>query len=392
MWKGLGPPQWRLLCPLSEQVTEPVSVLPPPQTKEFYDRVLVLEGECRQELESSVQSMSEISLLLSKTNSEVEKLANRELQMSNRVRDMEMHLDNYSREDIRDLYNTAHEIQLRLFMMRSQAEQLQNRHQHIRDYQEKLRLLIDLLGIQAVPQDDGNPTVPRAATGLLNAGSTELLAETSVLALVEAQEDERLRISKEIHDGPTQALTNLMLRAEICSRLIDRDINEARTEIDGLKTMINNSLQETRRILFDLRPLMLSEIGVVATLRKYLDELKRARGIEGEIHGPETLEVTDVMQVAVFRFVQAMMSALLVEGGANKIDVHVGLDGQLVRVLVEGFGLESERESIYSALDEESLKHRIEYFRATLTTQTRTNRGMAIEIDIPVPFEGMLVA
>src|SRR5688572_9793971 len=63
-------------------------VLPPPQTKEFFDRVLVLEGECRQELESSVQSLGEISLLLSKTNSEVEKLANRELQMSNRVREM----------------------------------------------------------------------------------------------------------------------------------------------------------------------------------------------------------------------------------------------------------------------------------------------------------------
>jgi two-component system sensor histidine kinase DegS len=370
-----------------------MTVLPPPQTKEFYDRVLVLEGDCRQELESSVQSMSEISLLLNKTTSEVEKLANRELQMSNRVRDMEMHLDNYSREDIRDLYNTAHEIQLRLFMMRSQAEQLQNRHQHIKDYQEKLRLLIDLLGIQAVPPDDmNNVAVPRVTTGVLGAGSTELLQETSVLALVEAQEDERLRISKEIHDGPTQALTNLMLRAEICGRLIDRDVNEARTEIDGMKQMINLSLQETRRILFDLRPLMLSEVGIVATLRKYLDELKRARDIEGEIHGPDELEVNDVMQTAVFRFVQSMMSALLIEGEAKKIDVHLGLDGQLVRVLVEGFGLESERESIYGALDEESLKHRMEYFGATLTTQTRTNRGMAIEIDIPVPFEAMLVA
>ncbi len=105
--------------------------LPPPQTKEFHDRVLVLEDEARRELEQSVQSMTEIQLLLTKTNSEVEKLANRELQMSNRVRDMEMHLDNYSREDIRDLYNASHETQLRLFMMRSQAEQLQNRQQHI---------------------------------------------------------------------------------------------------------------------------------------------------------------------------------------------------------------------------------------------------------------------
>ena len=107
------------------------SVLPPPQTKEFADRILELEDQCRRELEQSVQALQEIALLLQKTNSEVEKISNRELQMSNRVRDMEMHLDNYGRAAIRDLYTTSHGIQMRLLMMRSQAEQLQNRQEHI---------------------------------------------------------------------------------------------------------------------------------------------------------------------------------------------------------------------------------------------------------------------
>lgn len=363
-------------------------MLPPPQTKEFYDRVLTLEGECRGELETSVQSLSEISLLLSKTNSEVEKLANRELQMSNRVRDMEMHLENYSREDIRDLYNTAHEIQLRLFMMRSQAEQLQTRHQHVRDYQDKLRLLIDLLGIQAVPIDDNhNPAQPRGATGML--GATEMLPQTSLMSIIDAQEDERLRIARELNDGSTQAFTNLMLRAEICSRLIDRDVNETRAELESMKGMINTSLQEARRLIYDLRPLTIEEIGVIATLRKYIDELKRAHGISGSVQGPEEFPVNTAMQIAIFRFVQAILGALLVEGGAYQIDVHIGLDGQIARVLVEAIGLESERESIYGALDEEPMRNRIEYFGATLTTQTRSNRGMAIEIDVPVPMEAL---
>ena len=181
-----------------------------------------------------------------------------------------------------------------------------------------------------------------------------------------------------------------MLRAEICSRLIDRDVTEARSELDGLKQMINSSLQETRRILFDLRPLSLNEVGVVSTLRQYLDELTRARGIETEIHGPDALDVNGVMQTAIFRFVQALLGALLVEGDGHRLDVHVGLDGQLARILVEGTGLESERESIYAALDEEPIKNRLEHFGATLTTQTRPNRGMAIEIDIPVPDEAMV--
>lgn len=362
-------------------------MLPPPQTKEFYDRVLTLESDCRGELESSVQSLSEISLLLSKTNSEVEKLANRELQMSNRVRDMEMHLDNYSREDIRDLYNTSHETQLRLFMMRSQAEQLQTRQQHVRDYQEKLRLLIDLLGIQAVPQDDnGGQSMPRGATGMLGT-QTEILESISVLSLIEAQEDERLRIAREVNDGATQAMTNLMLRAEICSRLIDRDVNETRTELEGLKAMIKTSLEESRRLVYDLRPLAIEELGVVGVLRKYMDELKRAHGIAGSVEGPDEMEINLSMQMAIFRFVQAIMGALLVEGGAYQMDVHLGMDDQMARILIEAIGLESERETIYAALDDDSMRSRIDHFGATLTTQTRPNRGMAIEIDMPIPME-----
>lgn len=363
-------------------------MLPPPQTKEFFDRVLTLESECRGELESNVQSLSEISLLLSKTNSEVEKLANRELQMSNRVRDMEMHLDNYSREDIRDLYTTSHETQLRLFMMRSQAEQLQTRQQHVREYQEKLRLLIDLLGIQAVPQDDkSSAQIPHGVTSLL--GQTELLTPMSILSLIEEREDERLLIAREINDGATQAMTNLMLRAEICSRLIDRDVNETRTELEGLKTMIKTSLEESRRLVYDLRPLSIEELGVVAVLRKYMEELKRAHGIAGSVDGPDEMGINIPMQLAIFRFVQAIMSSMLVEGGAYQLDVHLGVDGQTARILIEAIGLESERETIYGALDDDTMRKRLEHFGAVLTTQIRPNRGMAIEIDVPIPAEAL---
>ena len=365
-------------------------MLPPPQTKEFFDRVLALEGECRQELEQSMQSLTEIQLLLSKTNSEVEKLANRELQMSNRVRDMEMHLDNYSREDIRDLYNTSHETQLRLFMMRSQSEQLQNRQQHIKDFQEKLRLLIDLLGIQATPTEDlsHSSVNGRGTTGLL--GQTEVLANVSALSLVEAQEDERLRVSREISDGPTQTLTNLMLKAEICGRLIDRDVVEAKQELAGLKTMISSSLQETRRIAFDLRPIMLSEVGLIKTLRKYLAELQRLRGIDCDVQGPDQLPLNDVMQIALFRFVQSMLGALLSEGGADTISVHVGIENGMARVLVEAVNAETERETIVASLEETHYQHRLSYFGATMETETRSNRGYAIEIDIPIPMEAMI--
>ncbi len=363
--------------------------LPPPQTKEFFDRVMVLEGECRTELELSVQSLTEISLLLSKTNSEVEKLANRELQMSNRIRDMELHLENYSREDIRDLYTNSHEVQLRLFMMRSQAEQLQNRQQHIREYQEKLRLLIDLLGMQTAMPDPG--TVGLATRQFTEAlPGTQMIGSPSILSIIEAQEDERLRISRQIHDGPTQSLTNLILRAEICERLIDRDVSEARTELSSLKAMINASLQETRRIIFDLRPMILDDIGLVATLRRYMTELGRLKDIQFSVAGPEhDLQLNGTMQVAIFRMVQSILAAILAEGSADHIDIHVERDVTVARLRVDATSIQTDREVVNERLQEPHFQHRLQLLNATMTPEQRANRGISIDIMLPVPQEAV---
>jgi two-component system sensor histidine kinase DegS len=363
-------------------------VLPPPQTKEFFDRVLSLEGECRTELELSVQSLSEIGLLLNKTNSEVEKLANRELQMSNRLREMELHLDNYGREDIRDLYNTSHEVQLRLFMMRSQAEQLQNRQQHIKEYQEKLRLLIDLLGMQSTTPEEGTMALPPRQTGML--GGTEMIGAPSILSIIEAQEDERLRISRQIHDGPTQTLTNLILRAEICERLIDRDVNEARTELSSLRAMINASLQETRRIIFDLRPMILDDIGLVPTLRRYMTELGRLKDIQFSVAGPEhDLQLNGTMQVALFRMVQSILAAILAEGSADHIDIHIEREQTAARLRVDATSLQTDREVVNERLLEPHFQHRLQLLQATMTPEQRANKGISIEILVPVPYEAV---
>jgi len=362
--------------------------LPPPQTREFAERVMALEEDCRRELEQSVQSTQEITLLLTKTNSEVEKLSGRELQLSNRVRDMEMHLDNYGREDLRDLYTTAHETQLRLFMMRSQAEQLQSRQQHVKEYQEKLRLLVDLLAIQSVDiPGDGAVTLRLHNTGAPSNG-TQAIGAPSIMSIIEAQEDERLRISRQIHDGPTQTLTNLILRAEICERLIDHDLDEARSEISSLKAMINTSLQDTRRMIFDLRPMILDDIGLVATLRRYLTELSRLKGLQGSVSGPEhDIRMTTTMQVALFRFVQTVVAALLIDGSAEHIEVTVERDSVAARLRIDASDIDSDRELIDERLADTHLRHRLDLFGATMQAQHRSNRGFSVEILVPVPDE-----
>src|SRR5215204_6439285 len=101
-------------------------------SEEFEAKVNQLISELRTESEVLQREGSEIEMLVRQTHGEVEKLANRELTITNRVRDMELNLDNYSRTDMKTIYNSAHEVQMRLFMMRAQVEQLEAKRNNIK--------------------------------------------------------------------------------------------------------------------------------------------------------------------------------------------------------------------------------------------------------------------
>ena len=374
---------------------------PPPQTREFGERILALEEEVRRELEQTVQSQREIALLLSTTNSEVEKFAARELQLSNRVRDMEMHLDNYGREDIRDLYTNGNEIQLRLYMMRSQAEQLQGRQQHLKEYQEKLHMLIELLALIPIESHDDDSDEMAAASDPASEG-VGLLVDAGLfpIAVIEAQEDERLRIAREIQDGPTQTLVNLVPRAEICARLIDRDVDEARAELLDLKERITTGLLDTRRLIFELRPLILDELGLVPTVRRYLTEIARLKGgfrfevispsgIDEQIDLAADARLSATMQIVLFRTVQSVLSVLLTEGSVEQVTIQIERGISAVRLAIEARGVETERSAIEERLQGSEIQKGLAMFGASLVATPQPPRGMLIEVMLPVPEEAL---
>src|SRR5689334_8523081 len=117
---------------------------------EFSIKVNQLMSELRTESEANQREGSEIELLVRQTHGEVEKLANRELTITNRVRDMELNLDNYSRTDMKTIYNSHHEVQMRLFMMRAQVEQLEAKRNNMKTTQQRINRVNSVLS--SVPE------------------------------------------------------------------------------------------------------------------------------------------------------------------------------------------------------------------------------------------------
>jgi two-component system sensor histidine kinase DegS len=369
-------------------------------TDEFRSRVNQLLGELRVESEALARESSEIEMLLRQTNGEVEKLAQRELGMTNRVRDMELNLDNYSRTDMKTIYNSAHEIQMRLFMMRAQVEQLEAKRNSMKTLQQRIQKVTGVL--LAVP-DDYNPsgsTFSRShissplgrshneASGILNGNDVSMDSKQVISQVIQAQEAERLWVSRQIHDGPAQTMTNLVLRAEICERLLDLDVARAKSELSGLKSVVNTTLQDTRRFIFDLRPMILDDLGLEPTLRRYIQQFTDKFKVEvGVTINGMNGRLPSQLEVAIFRIVQEALMNVAKHAHANHAQVSIEMNGDAVGVTVEddGTGFNADDSTLndpkFRGLT--TMRQRVEMFGGQFNVDTAPGRGTRVIVNLP---------
>lgn len=286
-----------------------------------------LHSAANTELERVRRELVELENMLRQTSNEVEKLAQRELNVSNRLRDLEVNIDKYSKADIKNFYTSAQEVQMRLQMMRGQFEQLQFRHQALKTRQSQLFELTSALE-------------PLLSANLGGGGGRAPDEGGDMIAnIIQAQEKERLRISLQMHDGPAQSLSNLVLRAEICQRLIDRDLDQARSELSALKGAINATLQDTRRFIFDLRPMILDDLGLVPTLRRYVQQFSEKNKLEVNLMVQNMdSRLPTPYEVAIFRFIQEALNNVAKHANASQARVLLDTSGGDIHVSVEDDG------------------------------------------------------
>ena len=137
-------------------------------------------------------------------------------------------------------------------------------------------------------------------------------------------EDERMRIARDMHDGPAQLLANLVLKAEIVERVFDLDREAAMAELADFKATVRIALEETRKLIFDLRPMTLDDLGLVPTLRKFVVDYERSSGIRTRLNvvGAERRLPRD-LEGTLFRIIQEALTNARKHSGADAVDVTI---------------------------------------------------------------------
>jgi len=342
-----------------------------------------LHATLNTDLEKTRRELNEMDTLLRQTTSEVEKLAQRELTVANRLRDLEVNVDKYSKADIKNFYTSAQEVQMRLLMMRGQLEQLQFRQQSLKVRQSQLFEIVSAL----------EPLVGVDLGGSASRSSGGDDGGDTIANIIQAQEKERLRISLQMHDGPAQSMSNLVLRAEICQRLMDRDLDQARSELGALKGAINTTLQDTRRFIFDLRPMILDDLGLIPTLRRYAQQMSDKHKLEVNLMVQNMdARLPGHYEVAIFRFIQEALNNVVRHANAGQARVLLDNSGNAIHVVIEddgsGFHVNDvlADESGRRNMGIETLRQQAEMLlRGEFGIESAIGRGMRVAAVVPMP-------
>jgi two-component system sensor histidine kinase DegS len=212
--------------------------------------------------------------------------------------------------------------------------------------------------------------------------------------VVEALEAERRRLSRSMHDGPAQSMTNFILQTEICQRLFEGDPEQAQAELVGLKSAATDTFQRIRDFIFELRPMMLDDLGLVPTLRRYAEMFKAKNNIPIEVTvvGKDR-RLPPHVEVAAFRIVQELLNNIRDHAQATQARVTVEIEDDGVRAVVDDNGAGFNVEEALAAARQQrtvglsTMQERVEMLGGTLEIDSKPGQGTHVTIAIPITEE-----
>jgi PAS domain S-box-containing protein len=209
--------------------------------------------------------------------------------------------------------------------------------------------------------------------------------------LTVVQEEERRRITRDLHDGVGQALSGLRLNLELLSREVPLTSETAQERLAMMKDIIDETAIEIRQLAHDLRPPVLDAIGLVAALRMYTDRFSARYGIAVKLNAQERMKRSDQqIESTVYRVVQEALTNISRHSGATKAQIDLVRKEHLflLQITDNGRGFDTEELEHYiegrNGVGISGMRERIEGLQGTYTITSTKGKGTTISVELPV--------
>ena len=234
----------------------------------------------------------------------------------------------------------------------------------------------------------------REDTSLVSDPSGPPSAADAQMRIVEAQEAERSRLAREVHDGPAQALSNAIFQVEVVQRLLDRDEAAAREELRQLRDVLTRELQGVRAYLSQLRPPLLADLGLSGAIEDAAKQIGTALEVPVEVEleqGVDTLPET--VEIVALRVIQEALQNARKHAQPKSIRIRMwqAHDGWTLEVRDDGRGFDSDDPPVSGRrhFGLQFMRERAELIGARFEVRSSPNLGTAVWMTIPPGAMGM---
>jgi signal transduction histidine kinase len=202
-----------------------------------------------------------------------------------------------------------------------------------------------------------------------------------------AQEEERRRIARELHDGVGPALASLNIRLHTARKLLERDQDLAAGEIEELAELAQANIQDIRRLIYDLRPAALDELGLVPALREYVARYREEQGLEMTLALPELEDderLPAPVETALFRIAQEALNNVAKYAQARRVEVIMTRDrsGVTLRIADDGRGFDPEAPRPGTHVGLWSMRERVKQLGGRFEIESAPGRGTKLTITV----------
>lgn len=329
--------------------------------------------------------LEEMTVTITKVDETEMKYKNARIRLTEVSRDFKR----FTEEHIRTAYINATEYQMDLAILREKEANLRSRRNdlqlRLKNIEKTIERAESIVSQMSVVLDYLSGDLSEITRIIESAKNRQMLG----LKIILAQEEERKRVAREVHDGLAQSMANLVLRTEITEKMLEREQYEsAKNEIIDLKEHVRTGLSEVRKIIFNLRPMTLDDLGLVPTLRKVVQDFEEKHGVRTEFSliGKE-LRLPSAIEIALFRFVQEAFANVLKHAEASYTFIELTFMKKEVRIIFQdngkGFTLDKVESHEGDHLGLVGMRERIVLLGGSLDIQS-SHTGTRLTMTIPI--------
>lgn len=357
-------------------------------------QIFEIADEARNEWQELENKLAALKNSVKETIEEVDKLYALEKESRQRLMVVSKNFKIYTEEDIKKAYDAARDFQIKLALSKDRELQLKTQRNELEMRIRKMRNTLEradyLVSHVAVAMNYLINSLMNISNTLEEMQKKELLG----IQVLVAQEEERQRLARDIHDGPAQSLTNIVLKCEICEKFLETDVIKAKQEIKDLKKLVRSSLKELRDIIFDLRPMSLDDLGLLPTLQGYISKFSEETGIKVELDlCIQSAEIDPIVEAAVFRIVQETLSNMKKHSKAQCASIKMQVNDGMLKAIVSdnGIGFDYDRRQRHNKDNTNTdgfgiygMRQRAELLKGKLSLETARGKGTTIVLDVPI--------